>query len=938
MNREVSQMPAQIKRFLFILPFLFLIPTLGFTQNSGTSVLFEIANQDESVVNNALSQALITETRRDVLQSLPIHVNEAVLDQIRNRTINSFQMHDINGNLMTVEIRRIIEQLNDDWSITGYINDNPINSFTLSFSDGKMLSSIRNISSHTFMEISYRSENRSHYLLEIDPHKTDKISCGFDHSNELMQKRASKGVSQQILPQSNGTTVIDVMIVYTPAAEAWALSEDAGGIGIQNVINQSMTLAQSAVDNSNIDLEFRLVHAAKVNYTETKVEDESGEMVNDSAVDLENLTNGDIPNVHEWREQYRADLVAMFTDVDDTGGIAWLASGDIDDADYAFSITRVQQAANTTTHAHEMGHNMGNNHSRNQKDAASDETGGIFEYSTGWRWIGNNGETYISVMSYDEPADDDENGKDEEGNPIFGIEVDYFSNPDISFQGVPTGSYSGKYAPADAARSIREMMSTVSNYRVANQDDSDDDDNDDNDPVDTSSKPENLTLQYGDGNITLNWDAINSAALTRYNIYRSTNSNNIQFFQSINSSSTSFQDSPSETMFYAVSASYGPDIESTLSNIISFYKSEQEISDDWDLISIPLKNGASGQIQIVGFDQVYTRVNSIIPGRGYWVRNDAAGTISIAGEGFINGDIALNSGWNLIGGPADTFLISDISDPQDILSNAPIYEFNGNQYNAISGSLNPGKGYWIHAEKSGIIRFQIFGTQSGKIQISTAKTTPISGLHRLEFNKNGIVQDFWVSDKELSPDEFIQFLLPPVAPGGFLDIRSDENYSIVDQSSQNIHLTSDHYPVAINFYQGGEISSEYTYRLVGIKGQDEIHFNLTDQQLEIPYPMDSLRLERVKSNDLITEFKLHSNYPNPFNPATNIRYELPQQSPVRIEVFDVVGRRIAMLVDATQQSGSYTVQFDGSGIASGLYLLRFQAGRFNETRQITLIK
>jgi len=927
-------MPVQSKHLLLLFIIFLLFPITVISQNSEPNILFEITVQDPSDYQNDLSVALSTQHRRDIIQSLPLSVNRNVLEQLRNRSINSFQMYDIDGNLITISVRRVINQLNDDWSVTGYINGNPINSFTLSYSDGKLLSSIRNITSHSFMEISYRSENDSHYLLEIDPHKTDRISCGFDHSLDSKRRSVSRGVPNQSFPQSTGTVVIDVMIIYTPAAEAWALSSEAGGVGIQNIINQSMAVAQNAIDNSKIDLEFRLVHAAKVNYTES---DEGSEE------DLENLTYGEIPNVHEWRDQYKADLVAMFTDVEDTGGIAWMAAGYSDDADYAFSITRVQQAANTSTHVHEMGHNMGNNHARNQKDAAASAEGGIFEYSTGWRWIGNDGETYISVMAYDEPAEDDENGTDGDGNPIYGIQVDYFSNPDITFQGVPTGSYTGKYAPADASRSMREMMTTISNYRIASQDDgggddSGDDGDDGDEPIDTSSKPENLTLQYSDSMVTLSWNAVNSSQLTGYNIYRSTGTNNIQLYESIGSGNNTFQDNPNTTMFYAVSAVYGSSNESSRSNIVGFYKVEKSIGDNWELLSIPLKSSVSGQFQIVGFNQVYTRENSLTAGRGYWVRNNTQGTINAAGAGFINGDISLNRGWNLIGGLAENFPISSISDPQNILSSAQIYGYNGSVYNTISGSLDSGKGFWIHANESGTIRFQIPGTQSGKIQNNRIKAPPIAGLHQLEFISNGVVQDFWISDQELHSDERIQYLLPPIAPSGILDVRSDDNFSITDQFSIDIHLTADSYPVAINFYPNGNAQSDYTYRLVGVKGQDEIHMNLTGQKVEIPFQMDTLKLERVSSNDLITEFKLHANYPNPFNPTTNIRYELPQQSPVRVEVFDVVGRRIALLVDTTQQAGSYTVQFDGSGIASGLYLLRFQAGRFNETRQITLIK
>jgi len=69
---------------------------------------------------------------------------------------------------------------------------------------------------------------------------------------------------------------------------------------------------------------------------------------------------------------------------------------------------------------------------------------------------------------------------------------------------------------------------------------------------------------------------------------------------------------------------------------------------------------------------------------------------------------------------------------------------------------------------------------------------------------------------------------------------------------------------------------------------------------------------------------LYQNYPNPFNPETTIRYDLHRQNKVELAIYDVLGRKIAVLVNKIQPPGSYNVQFDGQGLASGVYIYRLQ--------------
>ena len=93
-------------------------------------------------------------------------------------------------------------------------------------------------------------------------------------------------------------------------------------------------------------------------------------------------------------------------------------------------------------------------------------------------------------------------------------------------------------------------------------------------------------------------------------------------------------------------------------------------------------------------------------------------------------------------------------------------------------------------------------------------------------------------------------------------------------------------------------------------------------------------------------FALFSNYPNPFNPRTVIEYAVPASGAgeaVRLEVYNIVGQRVRLLVDARQAAGFYRVTWDGTNeagmpVASGVYVYRLQAGRFSQVRRMLLLK
>lgn len=93
-----------------------------------------------------------------------------------------------------------------------------------------------------------------------------------------------------------------------------------------------------------------------------------------------------------------------------------------------------------------------------------------------------------------------------------------------------------------------------------------------------------------------------------------------------------------------------------------------------------------------------------------------------------------------------------------------------------------------------------------------------------------------------------------------------------------------------------------------------------------------------KANSFPETFALYQNYPNPFNPTTAIGYQLSATSQVTLKVYDILGREVATLVDEKQNAGSYSVKFDGSRLASGVYFYRLSAGGFADVKKLVLLK
>jgi len=114
-------------------------------------------------------------------------------------------------------------------------------------------------------------------------------------------------------------------------------------------------------------------------------------------------------------------------------------------------------------------------------------------------------------------------------------------------------------------------------------------------------------------------------------------------------------------------------------------------------------------------------------------------------------------------------------------------------------------------------------------------------------------------------------------------------------------------------------------------------YNEEGNTLEV-YNLDAVGVENEKDNKFPSSFSLSQNYPNPFNPSTVISYRIPKEGIVTIKIYDVLGRDVMTLADEYKSAGSYELKFDASELAGGVYIYRIQAGAFNASKKMLLIK
>lgn len=921
--------------FIPVLFLLFLFPVEGQTQQ-----VFQL-NSIDTQAKQAPAQTVSGKTQQRVYYAL----NETPLSESRVQKGDRISVQTSPDSDTQLIIDRV-ENYTD--KTTTFIARDPQqkeNSFTFTYAGGR-LNGVFHKSHEDIFFFESDSQTQQNYVAKGASYYDDEKFCSVHEAEQNMQAFVHSGTSQKARATTHSVShtpnllamastledeiTIDILIPYTEKAANWATQSEFNSI--EEVISQAVGLSQAALDNSEVNITLRLVHFYQTDYDGDSASDldesdpdyvSSGDhlrrLTRNPALPFELCSNNDegdecseedydgyMEEVHNLRQEYGADLVAAVLSEPNTGGIAWRNGRIAGNPVYGFSINRVQQIASGTTLIHEIGHNMGNAHARNQPESPAGDFGGIYVYSTGNRFSVEE-DNYATVMAY----------------TTSGYQsIPYFSSPDISFLETTIGhplSYTGSAGPSDNVRSMRENKRVIASYQPS-----------------TTDPP---VVDADVSSISVSLDQENSTA-------------------SIPISITNNGDS--DLMW---------DLDfDTESSVVAKQKSGENIKEIKPIRTekIPERSGnqlaglaEDGTIFSTGFESIEgfgTGDHTAITG---WRSFSTDIPFEISSENPSDGNNHLRLAYQGASFESHTYARSPSFGPQPFgefsvsfdmaLENAAgssdqrfdVYIYDGST-SSISSGLVIKEGHFLawNVNESGQEVFSSTGSnfqQNGSYQNI-----------EIRYNPNNKSVDYYLDGTQIASNQYSFGRKPDYI---YFSQSNHEPEAIMD--IDNIEVKRLHTP--FNW-----LSAEKTGGVVSPSSSQTLDLNLTANNVEtgtyetilLLYSNDpenaileipiTAEIEMATSGELIQtrpeKVSLAQNYPNPFNPTTTIEYTLGHSADVELNVYNITGQKVATLFNETMPGGTHEYTFDASSLSSGIYIYRLQTPSETLTRQMVLIK
>jgi len=326
----------------------------------------------------------------------------------------------------------------------------------------------------------------------------------------------------------------------------------------------------------------------------------------------------------------------------------------------------------------------------------------------------------------------------------------------------------------------------------------------------------------------------------------------------------------------------------------------------------------SGHIEGTLYEYPYVAVDALNNGQGYWLRFDSDGSDTQTGEPINDLGVSLSAGWNLVGSISED---AGIDDPDGVVISGTIY---GYPYSDPVNAIAPGKGYWVRASADGMV----YLSSGASLPRTTAELTANS------LTINGMKLQFGV---EVTEALALSHSLPPKPFDGAFDVRFAGDTRIAEDAAVvDVMNSSSELIVEYNIIKD---AGDYMLWVLVADGEEIV----LDGMGTVSLSGGVTQLTLSKVPEVPESFGLEQNFPNPFNPVTNISYQVPEASDVSIAVYNMMGQKVADLVQAHVPAGFHNVVWDsrnlqGEPVSSGVYLYMITAGDFHAMKKMILMK
>lgn len=465
------------------------------------------------------------------------------------------------------------------------------------------------------------------------------------------------------------------------------------------------------------------------------------------------------------------------------------------------------------------------------------------------------------------------------------------------------------------------------------------------------SKPQDLrTGSTGCNGISLKWARNLETDVVGYNIYRGlfyTGSGEITYTK-LNSSpvtDTTYLDNSYEGTSglpqnvdlyhrYRITAVDNQSKESVKSDYVDAYFTYVIIAPvlvNWNMTSVPnvvcdfwwALVYPTAIPPVYKYQSGYASVDTLDNLRGYWIKFPTPKNITYSGGKIDSTAMPVDSGWNIIGSISTSLDTSTVTYSPSGIRSSNFFKYSGGY--VLTGTLEPGGGYWVKSSQAGF-----FILKSGGSMMRINGGPSILDLDRFTIaDAAGRKQDMYVKNGDGDIE------LPPEPPEGAFNVRFQSGNFVQSIApvqglkSLPVLLKSLVYPITVSWNIKPENGVSYwlwqgtgaNRQRVAIRDSGSLTLarRIADV-VELEAQAGEASNRPVKG---VTNYGMDANSPNPFNPSTQIRFQLPEGNNVVLTVFDVLGRKVVELVNGYLEPGYHSVTWDATSVASGIYFARF---------------